>query len=499
MTEKPQERRQTDESRNAEKRDGEAETPKLEDVLSETEHAISFAERTLEFTVTAGTMVLREENSKPKASIFFVAYARRNAGDVSQRPVTFIFNGGPGSSAVWLHLGFFGPWRVELTDEGFPLPPPGRLIPNPATLLWDTDLVLIDPVTTGYSRAAKEEDAKSFYEVKKDIETVGDFIRLYVTRYQRWASPKYIAGESYGTTRAAGLAGYLHGRHSLYVNGVILISVALDFHTLIPDPGNDLPYVLMMPTLAATAFYHRRLQQRLQRSLSATLAEVEDFALGEYVLGLLKGHRMSTVESKRIGRKLVAYTGLPDRFVHNLDYRIPVECFTRELLRSERRVVGRLDSRVTGPESEAWSYEMTYDPSLAAITGPYAATLNHYVRSVLKVEQDLPYELLTSRVHPWDYSQATNKYLNVAQDLLEAMNHNEHLRIFVAAAYFDIATPYLAAKYTLDHLLHGSQADRVTYRCYEGGHMMYTRVPCLHELSSDLRAYLRAGAAAETV
>ncbi len=416
--------------------------PSLQDNLSVTQHSVVIDGQAITYTVTAGTIVLKEEQEgstsdeekepkeieKPKATIFFIAYTRNDVEDVSKRPLTISFNGGPGSSSVWLHLGLLGPKRVLMDEIGNPLPPPYRLVDNEYSLLDKTDLVFIDPVSTGYSRAVPGEMPKQFHGFKKDIESVGDFIRLYVTRYKRWLSPKFLIGESYGTTRAAGLSGYMQERHGMYLNGIMLISTILNFQTARFEPGNDLPYMLFLPTYTATAWYHKRLPAELQENLGTTLNEVEAFIRDEYQLALLKGSSLATEERELIIKKLARYTGLSEAYIDGTNLRINIYRFIKELLRDEKRTVGRLDSRFKGIDRDTVGEQVEFDPSMVNITGPYTATFNDYVRRDLAFESDLPYEILTGRVQPWSYEQHQNVYVNVAETLRKALRRASTVR-----------------------------------------------------------------------
>ena len=481
--------------------EGKSAPPPPVDVLSQTAHTIVINGETIAYTATAGRLVLKaedeKEGEKPKASIFFVAYTRDRGSDVDEathaaaRPITFSFNGGPGSSSVWLHLGLLGPRRVVLEEDGRPVPPPYRLVDNDYSLLDKTDLVFIDPVTTGFSRAVPGEADKQFHGFKADIESVGDFIRLYVSRNHRWASPRYLIGESYGTTRAAGLSGYLQERHGLYLNGIMLVSVVLNFMTLRFAPGNDLPYLLFLPTYAATAHYHGRLGRDVPGDLPALLAEVEGFAMNEYALALLRGDTLPTEERAAIAARLARYTGLSADYIERTNLRIDIHRFVKELLRDRRRTVGRLDSRYTGIDRDAAGEHHEFDPSYALIQGPYTGLLNDYVRRELRFESDLPYEILSDRVHPWSFDEHQNSYVNVGETLRQAMSMNPHLRVFVANGYYDLATPYLATRYTFDHLeLDESLRGNVSMTHYEAGHMMYIHDPSLAQLRDDLAAFL---------
>ena len=473
----------------------------LADQISQTSHTIVINGETIAYTATAGRLVLKaedeKEGEKPKAAVFFVAYTRDRADDVSEvdhaaaRPITFSFNGGPCSSSVWLHLGLLGPRRVVLETDGRPVPPPYRLVNNEFSLLDKTDLVFIDPVTTGFSRAVPGEADKQFHGFKPDIESVGDFIRLYISRNHRWASPRYLIGESYGTTRAAGLSGYLQERHGIYLNGIMLISVVLNFMTLDFTAGNDLPYLLFLPTYAATARYHRRLGPTVPTDLPDLLAEVEAFALGDYALALLRGDSLPADERRAIADRLARYTGLSAEYIQSTNLRINIHRFVKELRRDERRTVGRLDSRFSGIDRDAAGEGHEYDPSYAIIQGPYTGLLNDYVRRELRFESDLPYEILSDRVHPWKFDEHQNAYVNVGETLRKAMSMNPHLRVFVANGYYDLATPYLATRYTFDHLeLDESLRGNITMTHYEAGHMMYIHDPSLAQLRIDLEAFL---------
>ncbi|HEY1014244.1 MAG TPA: peptidase S10 [Herpetosiphonaceae bacterium] len=493
-------------------RNGEGPAPQaaLSDQLIITSHVVAIGGAEIRYTVTAGTLVLKEEaegsgeqegvfeGEKPRATMFFIAYTRDDAGEGAGRPVTFSFNGGPGSSSVWMHLGLLGPRRVALDEIGNLPPPPYRLVANEHSLLDVSDLVFIDPVSTGFSRPAPGEKARSFHGFKRDIESVGDFIRLYVTRYGRWASPKFLIGESYGTTRAAGLAGYLHERHALYLNGIMLVSAVLDFATVEFDPGHDLPYILHLPTYAATAWYHGRLGARQGQELGALLAEVEAFALGEYALALLKGAALGAEEEAELAERLAGYTGLSADYIRRSHLRIEIMRFSKELLRERRRTVGRLDTRFQGIDRDAVGEHHEYDPSLTNIMGPYAATFNDYVRRELGFESDLPYEILNPRVWPWSYAEHENKYVNVADTLRKAIAVNPYLKIFVASGYFDLATPYFATDYTVSHLaLDPDLRGNIVTAYYPAGHMMYIHLPSLAQIKRDLAAFVASATGAD--
>lgn len=475
------------------------EKPTPKDNLVQTRHKIVIGGQEVAYTVTAGTMILKEETTdrekeaqgeKPKAAVFFVAYTKDDVEDKSKRPLTFSFNGGPGSSSVWMHMGLLGPRRVVLEFDGTLPPPPFQLTDNEYSLLDETDLVFIDPVSTGYSRPVEGQKAKEFHDFKKDIESIGDFIRLYTTRTGRWLSPKFLIGESYGTTRAAGLSGYLQERHGLYLNGLMLISVVLDFSTIEFHLGNDLPYILFLPAYAAAAWYHRKL--RLRRPLQKLLAEVEDFAMGEYAAALLKGNQLTRSERARLVEKISRYTGLSPAFIERSNLRINDQHFFKELLRDRGQTIGRLDARFTGIDRLGVTEQPEYDPLLTNTMGPYTAGLYHYVREELKFEADIPYEILNPKVWPWSYAEYENRYVNVAETLRSAMTQNPHLKVFVANGYYDLGTPYFATEYTFNHLgLHESLRGNVSMGYYEAGHMMYIHLPSLAALKQDLAEFIR--------
>ncbi|MCU0520445.1 MAG: peptidase S10 [Anaerolineae bacterium] len=466
----------------------------LEEITSETKHTVIVGGQEIGYTAKAGTLILKDDEGSQKASVFYVAYTKNNVEDVSQRPITFSFNGGPGSSSVWLHLGVLGPQRVLMNTEGDPLPPPFKLVNNEYSLLDVTDLVFIDPVSTGYSRPAPGEEAKQFHGVEQDVESVGEFIRLFTTRSQRWHSPKFLIGESYGTTRAAGLSSYLQEELGMYVNGIMLVSAILNFQTARFTLGNDLPYVLFLPTYAATAWYHHRLPQDLQAlGLIEFLSYVEAFARGAYNAALMQGSSLSVSERAEVVAMLARYTGLAESYIEQTNLRINIHRFVKELLRDERRTIGRFDSRIKGIDRDAAGESHAYDPSYAIVQGAYTAALNHYVRSVLDFKSDQSYAILTDTVQPWDYSKHQNEYLNVAESLRQAITYNPYLRVFVGNGYYDLATPYFATQYTFSHLeLDPTLEDHVTMGYYEAGHMMYLHQPSLAKLKADLAGFVAA-------
>ncbi len=453
--------------------------------LTITHGSVEIAGRAIAYTATAGTLPLLGDDGKKKADVFFVAYTA-DGGD-AKRPVTFAFNGGPGSSSVWLHLGLLGPKRVALPDNPVVPVPPTGLKPNEFSLLDKTDLVFIDPVSTGYSRPVEGEKKEQFHGYKEDLDAVGRFIHLYTTRYGRWGSPKFLFGESYGTTRAAGLSEHLRDRYNLELNGIALVSTVLDFQTISFSDGNDLSYVLFLPSYAATAWYHKQLGAELQKqSVEEIATEARAFALGDYATALLKGDSLPKADRKKVAARMAELTGLSRKFVERSDLRVSMGRFGKELLRRREQSVGRFDGRYIGDEADAASDRPEDDPSAAALFGPFTAALYQYLRDDLNVRKDVPYEILTGKVHPWNYGEFTNRYVRSADALASAMAANPHLKVFVANGYYDLATPFAAAEHTFDHLDPPQRRKNVTLTYYEAGHMMYVHEPSLRRLRHDL-------------
>ena len=477
---------------------------------SVTEHEITVDEKVVHYKATAGTLPLFDEASGDvKARIFFVSYERLEpdqsssvaqggpekwvASDPATRPVTFCFNGGPGSSSVWLHLGAWGPKRVAMGDAGSLLPPPWKLVDNDTTLLDLTDLVFIDPVTTGFSRAAEGVDDGAYHGLEKDGSAVAEFIRLWTTRNGRWPSPKFIAGESYGTTRAAWLADELQDRHGMFLNGVILISSVLDFSTVRFGRNNILPDVLYLPTYAATGWYHGKVDRDRFPTVESVVDAAEIFAIERYLPALAAGTSLSEGDQAAVIAGISGLTGLDPVFIEQRNLRLSGGAVQKELLRDDRVTVGRLDSRFTGRDADASGTGTEFDPSYAAIQGPYTATLNDYVRRELGFSSDIPYEILTGRVRPWDYSRYENRYVDVAGRLRAAMVQNPDLRVFNAAGYYDMATPHFAADWVINHLeLEPDFQDHVTRTYYPAGHMMYVHDESRKALDRDLEAFYDA-------
>lgn len=456
-----------------------------------TQHSVKLGRKTLKYTVNTGKMPLKNVKDEIEAQIFYMAYTLDDVKNPDERPLIFVFNGGPGSASVWLHLGALGPKRVVMAEEGFMPAPPYRLEENEFTWLDLADLVFIDPVGTGYSRATKDEDNKNYWGLEKDLESVGEFIRLYLGRFERWGSPLFLAGESYGTTRASGLAGHLVDR-GIALNGIMLISTVMNFQTLRFDNGNDLPYALYVPAYTATAHYHNKLGKKLQeRPLREVLSEVEEWVDNEYTIALAKGDRLPEKEADKIADKLAKYTGLSKKFVKGANLRVEIWRFCKELVRDDSRMVGRLDSRFIGISSSSETEYPDFDPSMNAIIPPYTAMINQYVRKELGYKTDLNYEILSGKVNQsWEYEGG--HYPNTSEYLRSAFAKNPHMKLFVGQGYYDLATPYFAAYYTLEHLgLDKSLQGSVTTAEYEAGHMMYLHIPSLSKLKDDVDEFMK--------
>ena len=484
-----------------------------EPVLSVTSHSVTVNGKVLKYHATSGYMLLKEEekssgaddkdkadaakkpnkdNLKPKAKIFFTAYTLDDVTDPATRPLMFVFNGGPGSASVWLHMGSIAPRRAALTDDGEAPPPPYKIVDNEATWLDHTDMVFIDPVSTGYSRPAPKENANQFHGLREDIASVGDFIRLYTSRNTRWLSPKFILGESYGTTRAAGLADYLQNTYGYYLNGIILVSTVINFQTLNFTPQNNEPYIGFLPTYTATAWYHKKLPADLQaKSLADVVALARTFAGGDYTLALARGDTLTAAEQQRLAAELLRFTGVPTAYWLQHKLRLPDALYYNQLLTTEGKVLGRLDSRFTGARYDPGTETVEYDPATEAVLGPLSAVFNDYIRRELKVETDLPYNAFAN-VNPWNFGDAGNGHPNTAEDLRKAMTRNPYLKIWVTAAYYDLATPFYAAENSVA-LMNLDPATRANlhFTYYEAGHMHYIHQPSRAKFKTDFEAFLQ--------
>ncbi len=474
----------------AEKKD--ADKPVPQDKVSRTQHTITLGGQKIAYTATAGTLVLKDEQDKPRASFFYIAYIKDGVKDPGERPVTFSYNGGPGAAALWVNVGAFGPRRVEMDKEGMPLPPPGRLVDNEDSILDVTDLVFIDPISTGFSRPAPGVEAKDFHGFQEDLDSVGAFIRLWLARNARWGSPKLLAGESYGTTRSAGLAAHLQDRYGLDLNGIVLISAVLNWQDLQFTTGNDMPYLIYLPTYTAAAWYHKKLPADLAADFQRTIAEVEEFALHDYALALLQGDRLPAEQRHEIATRLARYTGLSVDYVERANLRIVIERFAKELLRDQGKTIGRIDSRFTGSDRDAVGEYYDFDPSLVGLDAPYVATMNDYVRRELGFETDLVYERLFN-LREWKMPEG--EFLNVAEPLRLAMMKNPSLHVLITSGYYDMATPFFDGAYTIAHMgLPAASRGRISQTFYDAGHMMYIRPTDHAKLHADVAAFIKAAA-----
>lgn len=489
--------KQTSEKKANEKPDEKKDGDKKDDenALKITNGSVEIDGKELAYTATAGKLPQKTDEGDTKADVFFVAYTVESEGDESgssksgsDRPITFCFNGGPGSSSVWLHLGMLGPQRVKLDSDAGRMKPPAELIANPYSLLDKTDLVFIDPVSTGFSRPAKGEKKNQFHGYDEDLKSVGQFIHDYTTKYGRWGSPKFLLGESYGGLRAAGLSGRLQDRYHMYLNGVVLVSAVVDFQTLRANGNNDIAYGLFLPGYSATAWYHKALPKHLQKQpLEKVVAKAEKFASGKYLNALLQGDSLPDEERAKVIKRMSELTGLSEDYLDRANLRVSMPQFGKELLRERRLVVGRFDSRYTGSDRNSTGEYTGHDPSGAAVFGPFASAMNQYLREELEVEEERVYEILTGNVHPWDYSEFTNRYVDATDTLRKAMTDNPYLRVFAACGYYDLATPAFAMEYTRNHLsLPPEYRDHIQLEYYEGGHMMYVHEPSLEKLREDL-------------
>ena len=457
-----------------------------------TRGSVATVDGTVDYVATTGVLRQADDDGDAKADVFFVAYTKPDVA-AADRPVTFCFNGGPGSSSVWLHLGMLGPRRIEFPDDASFLKPPYRLTDNPHSLLSVTDLVFIDPVSTGFSRPTEDEKKSQFHGFEEDVRSVSQFIHDWTTRYQRWPSPKYLLGESYGGIRAAGVARRLQSRYNMELNGAVVISGAINFQTLRFYNNNDVAFITYLPTFAATAWYHGRLSDRYQNEpVDRVVADAEAFAAGEYATALLKGSSLKPEARESIAQRYAELTGLDATFVKRAQLRISQPRFCKELLRSSDQTVGRFDSRYRGRDRDSVGERYETDPSGSAIFGPFTAVMNHYLRDELNYRRAKPYEILTGAVQPWNYDNFNGRYVDASEDLRRVMTTNPFFKLYVACGYYDLATPHFAMRYTLDHMgLPDDRYDSIKIGNYEGGHMMYIHGPSMQRLYAELKAWYR--------
>ncbi|MBI3493744.1 MAG: peptidase S10 [Acidobacteria bacterium] len=461
-----------------------------EEKTSQTPHALRLDGRDIKYTATAGTLPIRLDTGQVSARMFFVAYTK-DGEDVKTRPVSFLYNGGPGAATIWLHMGSFAPKHVQMAADGFQPAPPYHLVDNEHSLLDVTDLIFVDAIDTGYSRVVSGVDNRQFHGVRGDLRAFGEFINEYLKSYSRWPSPKYLIGESYGTIRSAGLAQELQNRHGIELNGIALVSSLLTYQTISPSPENDAAYASHVETYTASAWYHKKLPADLAGDLKKAVDESRAFAFGEYLTALAKGNRASAAERKATAQKLARLTGLSVDFVERANLRIDPGRFRKELLRDKRLVVGRLDSRFTSIEGDAAGENDEFDLSNSALQGPYTALFQDYVKNDLKWESDLHYPS-SGNVRPWNWDEFTNSYMDMTEPLRSAMSHNPFLKIFVAQGYYDMATVMGGMEYNFAHLGYDkSFTDRVSFGYYEAGHMIYIRPSAHKALKSDIAKFIQ--------
>lgn len=461
-----------------------------------TRHSLRLGRRIIHYTAVAGKITLRDGNNQPTARMFYIAYTQDRATE-STRPITFIYGGGPGATSTGLQMVGFGPKRVITANAAHTPPAPYKIVDNDYTLLNATDMVYVEEVGTGFSRLADNATLSKFAGVDEDAKAFEQFIIRYLDKYKRWNSPKYLMGNSYGTTRSAVLVNDLQSA-GVDFRGVILISTVLDFETIAFGRGNDLPYVLYLPTYAAVAWYHHALSQELESEpLGKVLSQVQDFAVRKYSQFLLQGTAAGNQEKNDVLRKLSAYTGLSQQYIQYSNYRVRPTAFRKQLLRSRDQVIGRMGGRFTGKDYDQVTDDAEYDPIDPAIGGAYTASMNYYLRhdlhytgsAIWRMEDSKAFRIWDWRKNRHGQASFNQGYVDVAYNLRQAMIDNPHLKIFVACGYYDLATPYYAVVYTLNHLRIGGLQKNITRKCYKSGHVMYLRPKSLVKIHKDLEAF----------
>ncbi|MGJ8650315.1 MAG: S10 family peptidase [Opitutaceae bacterium] len=465
----------------------EKESPAYEPKVSEGEARIGGSK--VKYTTKTGMMPILDDDGEVKAEVFFVYYAAESKDSIA-RPVTFCFNGGPGSSAVWLHLGGLGPKRVDTLLDGRRPEAIAPIVDNADSILDATDLVFIDPVQTGLSRAVEDEEADQFHGVDEDIESVSEFIRQFCSQEERWASPKFLCGESYGGIRAAGLADHLQQKHGIYMNGILIVSGLLNYQTLMPHIGNDLPFILYLPAYTATAHYHKKLSPELQKDFDATMQQSRDFAFGDYSLALLKGTTLSDTERTEIAQRLSELTGIDADVIDDHDLRIRRWLFRRMLLKEEGLILGGYDARVVGDDGVKTQTPPEFDPSASFVKGAVSAAINHYVRSTLGYESDHPYNVMARL--KWRFAPFTNRYVSMEERLASAMKENPAMQILIMVGLRDIVVSEDAMRYSIDHLpIPDSLRSNIKFVQYQSGHMMYFEKEDAQKFRTDALEFIK--------
>jgi carboxypeptidase C (cathepsin A) len=478
-----------------------APVPAPKEESSVTDHTLRIAGQTIPYKATAATILLKNEKDEPTALIYFTAYTRSDVKDLSQRPIAFLYNGGPGSSSLWVHMGSFGPRRAVVADTEASPAGPYKMNDNPYSLLDKSDLVFVDPVGTGFSHSVGKAQDKDFWGVDEDVKSLAQFINAYVSRNDRWNSPKFLIGESYGTFRSAALSNYLQNNDGMYFNGLVLISSVLDLGTISFNPSEDMPYVFYLPSYAATAWYHNMLKDR-PAEMKPFAAEARTFALTEYAGALMKGSRLTAAEKADMAKKLSHFTGLSEDYLLKADLRVALPQFMKELQRSRGLTTGRLDARFSGFTYDLLGEFAEFDPQDTSITGPFVAVFNNYVRTELKFGQDKIYRSSSSEANQkWDWKHNAGDNFgfpgspNVEGDLIQALLVNPHLKVEIENGYYDLATPFFATEFTVDHLgLPEKLQKNITLQYYDAGHMMYVHEEDLAKLKANVANFIDAAA-----
>lgn len=487
------------EAKSAEAKPAESKEPEPKEESSVTDHTIRLDGQTLPYKATASTTLLKNDKGEPTALIFSTAYTRSDVKDASTRPLAFIYNGGPGSASVWLHMGAFGPRRI--VTAGAPKstpPPPYKVEDNTDCLLDRTDMVFIDPVGTGYSHAVGKAQNKDFWGVDEDVKSLAQFILTYVTRNHRWNSPKFLMGESYGTFRSAALSNYLQYTNHMDFNGIVLVSSVLDVGTLAFSTGNEMPYVFFLPSYAAAAWVNNMLKDR-PGDLDSFLQQARRFAATDYLAALMKGSNLSDADKAEMASKLSRFTGLSEDYLVKANLRVSLPQFNAELERSKGLTTGRYDARFTGATYDLLTEQAEYDPSYSAVAGAFTAAVNSYLRDDLKFVSERTYEILSSEPsRNWNWKHTVpggGSFFpgspNVEDDLVSAMLHNPHLQVQVENGFFDMATPFFGSEWTMDHLLlPANLRSHIHFDYYSAGHMMYLNDADHDKLAANVRAFI---------